>query len=301
MISSTAHRSLSSTLPAELVTDASFSEFELLSANDVQAIILSSAKKSCLLDPIPTTLLVEHLNELLPSITRMINLSLSTGHFPDSWKLAIVRPPLKEAGLEPVPKNYRPVSNLQYTSKLVDTVVAKQLHKHLSSNNLLPVYQSAYRHHHSTETALLKVVNDMLLNMDEQRVTLLLLLDLSAAFDTVDHGTLLRRLKNSFGIQGKVLSWFQSYLSGRSQVISVHSALSRRFNLDCGVPQGSCLGPLLFTLYTSRLFQIVQAHLPYVHCFADDTQLYISFCPNDAINELSSLNAMESCVDDIRS
>ena len=93
--------------------------------------------------------------------------------------------------------------------------------------------------------------------LDKQRMTLLLLLDLSAAFDTVDYGTLLRRLKNSFGIQGKVFSWFQSYLSGRSQCISVLSAFSRRFNLDCGVPQGSCLGPLLFTLYTSRLFQIV--------------------------------------------
>ena len=116
MISSTAHRSSSSsTLPAELVTDASFPEFELLSTNDVQAIILSSAKKSCLLDPIPTTLLVEHLNKLLPSITRMINLSLSTGHFPESKKLAIVQPLLKKAGLEPVPKNYRPVSNSQYT------------------------------------------------------------------------------------------------------------------------------------------------------------------------------------------
>ena len=136
MISSTANRSLSSTLPAELVTDVSFSELELLSANYVQSIIMSSAKKSCLLDPIPTTLLVEHLNELLPSITRMINLSLSTGHFPDSWKLAVVRPLLKKA----VHKNYRPLmSNLQYTSKLVETVVAKQLYKHLPSNNLLPL------------------------------------------------------------------------------------------------------------------------------------------------------------------
>lgn len=123
MISSTANRSLSSTLPAELVTDVSFSELELLSANYVQSIILSSAKKSCLLDPIPTTLLVEHLNEILSSITRMINLSLSTGHIPDSWKLAVVRPLLKKAGLEPVPKNYSLVSNLQYTSMLVETVL----------------------------------------------------------------------------------------------------------------------------------------------------------------------------------
>lgn len=171
MISSTAHRSLSSTLPAELVTDASFSEFKLLSANDVKAIILSSAKGSYLLDPIPITLLVKHRIELLPSITRMINLSLSTGHFLNFWKLAVVRPLHKKAGFEPVPKNYRPVSNLQYTSKLVETVVAKQLRKHLSWNNLLPVYQSAYRCHRSTETALLRVVNDILLNTDNQRVT----------------------------------------------------------------------------------------------------------------------------------
>ncbi|PFX28126.1 hypothetical protein AWC38_SpisGene7167 [Stylophora pistillata] len=107
MISSTAHRSSSSTLPAEFVTDASFSEFELKSTNDEQAITLSSAKKSCLLDPIPTTLLVEHLDVLLPTITRMINLSLSTGHFPDSWKLAIVRPLLKKAEQSYVDNRYK--------------------------------------------------------------------------------------------------------------------------------------------------------------------------------------------------
>lgn len=225
MASSTAHRSLSSTLPTEWVTDASFSEFELLSANHVYKQLFCHLQRSPVyLTRFQLHILVEHLNELLSSIyTIMINLSPSTGHFPDSWKLAVVRPLLKKAGLERVPKNYRPVSNLQYTSKLVETVVAQQLHKHLSSNNLLP----PYRHQHSIETALLKVVNDILLNMDNQRVTLLLLLDLSAALDTVDYSTLLRRLKNSFDIQGKVLSWFQSYLSGRSQCISVHSALSR--------------------------------------------------------------------------
>ena len=153
---------------------------------------------SPLLDPIPTTLLVKHLEELLPSVTRIINLSLDTGYFTDHWKLALVRPLLKKDGLEPVLKNYRPVSNLQYISKLVETVVVRQLQKYLSSNNLFPVYQSAYRHHHSTETALLKVVNDILLNMDKQRVTLLLLVDLSAAFDTVEHDTLLCKTPSVF-------------------------------------------------------------------------------------------------------
>ena len=175
------------TLPVESVTDVSFPEFNLLSESEVRATVLSSTKKSCPLDPIPTTLLVKHIDELLPSVTRIINLSLDTGYFPDHWKLALLRPLLKKDGLEPVLKNYRPVSNLRYISKLVETVVAMQLQKYLSSNNLFPVYQLAYRHHHSTETALLKVVNDILINMDKQRVALLLLPDLSAAFDTVEH------------------------------------------------------------------------------------------------------------------
>ena len=157
-IISTSHQS-ANVLPAESVTDVSFSEFNLLSQCEVRATILSSIEKSCPLDPIPTTLLVKHLEELLPSDTRIINLSLDTGYFTDQWKLALVRPLLKKDGLEPVLKNYRPVSNLQYISKLVETVVARQLQKYLSSNNLFPVYQSAYRHHHSKETALLKVVN----------------------------------------------------------------------------------------------------------------------------------------------
>ena len=129
--------------------------------------------------------------------------------------------------------------------------------------------------------------------MDKQCVTLLLLLDLSAAFDTVEHNTLLRRLQNSFGIQGKVLLWLKSYLSGRSQCISVNGSLSRIFNLECGVPQGSCLGSLLFMLYTSRLFDIIKTHLPEVHCSADDTQLYLSFSPSNAINQLSAISAMD--------
>ena len=136
------------------------------------------------------------------------------------------------------------MSNLAYASKIVETAVAKQLQHYLFSNDLFPVLQSAYRHKHSIETALLKVTNDILLNMNDQRVTLLLLLDLSVAFDTVDHDTLLHRLRFTFGINGKVPSWFLSYLSGRSQQIAFNEALSAEFELQCAVPQGSCLGPL---------------------------------------------------------
>jgi len=193
------------------------------------------------------------------------------------------------------------VSNLAFISKLVETVVAKQLQYYLNCNNLLPVFQSAYRQNHSTETALLKVMNDILLNMKNQRVTLLILLDLSAAFDTVDHDTMLRRLEHSFGIQGKGLSWFASYLSGRSQRIMINESLSKPFNLEWGVPQGSCLGPLLFTLYTSKLFETIKFHLPMIHCYADDSQVYISFSPNDRAEQLAVLKSMEDCIRDIRS
>ena len=135
-IISTSHQSPNA-LPVESVTDVSFPEFNLLSKSEVRATILSS-KKSCPLDPIPITILVKHLDELLPSVTRIINLSLDTGYFPDHWKLALVRPLLKKDGLVPVLKHYRPVSNLKYISKLVETVVARQLQKYLSSNNLFP-------------------------------------------------------------------------------------------------------------------------------------------------------------------
>ena len=110
---------------------------------------------------------------------------LDSGYFPHTWKCALVRPLLKKDGLPPVFKNFRPVSNLAFISKLVETVVAKQLQHYLNCNNLFPVFQSAYRQNHSTETALLKVMNDILLNMNNQCVTLLILQDLSAAFDTI--------------------------------------------------------------------------------------------------------------------
>ena len=167
-------------------------------------------------------------------------------------------------------------------------------------NYLFPPFQSAYRPHHSTETALLKGKKDILMNMDRQCVTLLVLLDLSAAFDTVDHAILIDRLSTEFGVTGPVLNWFTSYLSNRSQRVSIDGVLSEKVNLNCGVPQGSCLGPLLFVIYSSKLFQIIEKHLPNVHCYADDTQLYLAFKPGNDTDEVAALRALESCIADIR-
>ena len=128
-----------------------------------------------------------------------------------------------------------------------------QTQEHLVRSELYPTLQSAYRAGHSTETALVKLHNDILLNMDNQRVTLLVLLHLSSAFDTVDHEVLIRRLAITFGIADTALQWFRSYLAGRSQRVLLNGSFSEDFSLPHGVPQGSCLGPLLFTIYASKL------------------------------------------------
>ena len=144
----------------------------------------------------------------------------------------------------------------------------------MTTNDLHMPLQSTCKQNHSTESALLKVKNDILLNMEVQKVTSSVLLDHSAAFDTVRHDTLLYCLKSRFGVDGKALEWFASYLADRTQRVTVNDGLSSAFPLRQGVPQGSCLGPLLFTVYTSKLFDIVNKYLPSVHCYAGDTQLY---------------------------
>ena len=199
-------------------------------------------------------------------------------------------------------KNLRPVSNLQFVSKVTERAVFDQLHKHLEDNDLYPVFQPAYIRQHSTETALLRIFKDILQNQDiiEQHVTLLVLLDLSSAFDTVDHDIMIRRLEMSFGITGTALQWLRSYLPGRSQHVIVNGERSESLNLPFGVPQGSCLGPLLFTLYSSKFFEVIKPHLPEAHAYADDSQLYLPFKPNNEVSESEAVKSMEFCIRAIR-
>lgn len=222
---------------------------------------------------------------------------MSTGIFPDAWKHALVVPLLKKPGADPIPKNYRPVSNLQYISKLAEKAVAKQLSLHCDTSFPLPTHQSAYRAGFSTETALLKVQSDILLNMDQQKVTQLVLIDLSSAFDTVDHSILLNTMQNSFGITETALSWFTSYLESRSQSIIIDSVTSDAFQLDKGVPQGSCLGPILFTEYASPLFDVIMQNRQHAHGYADDHQIYNGFQPSCMV---PAIKDMELCMDNIR-
>jgi hypothetical protein len=170
-----------------------FSDFQLLTEDDVNSLVQQSAKKSCSLDPMPTSLVVKCLDELLPTITCLVNLSLSSGKFADDWKKALVNPLLQKDNLNLELCNLRPISNLQFISKLTERAVFDQMHNHMMRFDLYPTLQSAYRQGPITETALLRLHNDILLNMDKKHVTLVVFLDLSAAFDTVDHEILISR------------------------------------------------------------------------------------------------------------
>ncbi|CAB4000182.1 Hypothetical predicted protein [Paramuricea clavata] len=149
-------------------------------------LIKECGKKNSAVDPMPTSLVIDLNDVLLPTITKIINLSLDSGTFADVWKCALVHPLLKTVGVDPLFVNCRPISHLQYISKLTEKVLFSQTHSHMMAHSLYPELQSSYRRHHGTETALLKVTNNILLKMNTQEVTLLVTLDLSSAFDTVN-------------------------------------------------------------------------------------------------------------------
>ena len=189
------------------------------------------------------------------------------------------------------------MSNLSFLSKILEKVVLRQLLNHLLTNNLFNSHQSAYRAGHSTETALLKIVNDLLSALDEDKVSLLFLFDLSAAFGTIDHSILLSRLSYSFGISDTVLAWFTSCLTDSTQTISVNGSKALPAPLLYGFPQGSVLGPILFVLYTQPLSKIIQHRSLYHPIFSDDNQLDIS--ANLAqLQEI--IRTSQSCISDVQ-
>jgi hypothetical protein len=277
------------------LTDIHFSMFMPLATEDVRKLILKAKPTTSALDPAPTKFVLEFLEILLPVFERMINLSLSTGVVPRAFKTASVIPLLKKPGLDPdVLGNYRPVSNLPFVSKILERAVSDQLSEHLRLGNMYAKFQSAYRPSHSTETALVRVVNDLLSFIDSGDCAILVCLDLSAAFDTIDHSLLLSRLRDDVKLSDTVLSWFSSYLLDRSQCVQVNTCFSAESPLLCGVPQGSVLGPILFSLYTKPLSDLISTFSVDHHFFADDSELY-SKIPVDPDAALLAIQNVEKC------
>ena len=184
-----------------------------------------------MLDPIPAWILNKCIKELTPVLTTICNLSLACAEFSDSLKLAFVTPLIKKLTLDcEILKNYRPVSNLSFISKLIERIVCSQFIEHLKANGLQELYQSAYKQFHSTETALLRVHNDLLNSVDKSGGAILVLLDLSAAFDTIDHDKLLNLLNVSFGVKYSALKWIKSYLSNRKQSVLINGKKSEELH-----------------------------------------------------------------------
>ena len=200
-------------------------EFIPLSVADVVHLAKDFPTKACV--PDPTWLVKDFVQLLAPYLTNLSNKSLPQGCFPEMFRLTEVTPILKTSTLDPsVLSSYRSILNLPFVSKVLERAVNERMSPHLQSNELLPENQSAYRRSHSTETALLEVTSDAMIAGDKGKLTLLGMLDLSAAFDCVDHGILPERLEKSFGFSRVVLDRMRSYLVGRRQYVRYNGSTS---------------------------------------------------------------------------
>jgi hypothetical protein len=270
-------------------------ELPLVSEEEIHRIIACSNKTSPL-DSLPMWLLRKCLRGLLPALTILVNRSLDTG-MPMRYKHSIISPKLKKgANDQNELSSYRPVSNLSSFSKIIEKAVASRLTTHLKLCNAYDHQQFAYRRHHSCESAVTNVLDTALYSADSGDITILTLLDLSSAFDTVNHTLLLTRLHNS-GVRGNALAWFRSYLTPRTFSIRIGSAVTDPLPIHCGVPQGSVLGPLLFLVYIRDLGAIIKQHgLQYV-VYADDVQLFTTTPPSAAAQ---AIHRMEVCIEAVK-
>ena len=272
-------------------------KFEKLSMRDFERILKRIKITYCENDPCPISDIhnAENYSKIKDLYLEITNKSLEHSEFPKSEKLACIKPGYKGKGDKNSLNSYRPISNLSFLSKIIEFAVHEQSWSHLSSQKIIPEEQSAYRENHSTETTNCAIMNDMIEITRNGDCGILIMLDLSAAFDTVDHDYLLEDLK-TVGFEEDALRWYESYLRDREVTVIIEKSRSITKKLTKGVPQGSVLGPMLFSIYTRELAWILKRHDIKYKLYADDTQFYI---PAKSIQDAE--RKIESIMKDIKS
>jgi hypothetical protein len=283
--------SFESFLPSDAECAACFA-FSEVDESDIYAAVSMLKNKAPGEDGISKRLIEDALPIIVHPLKRIFNASLTNGTFPAVWKHAVLTL-IYKSGDKDKPVSYRPISLLSLFGKILELIASWKLRGFLEDQNRFPVSQSGFRRQHSTETALMKLFSAMSSSLDQQKVFMLLSLDFSKAFDTVDHIILVRKLE-FHGIRGTALAWFRSFLSGRTQQIIVNGSRSRKFNVTTGVPQGAILSPLLFTLFTSDL-PLALKHCTH-YAYADDTQLAYCAEPRDMHFAVAKMEQDFACI-----
>ena len=263
------------------------SSFRPADIDELKEIIYENTVKTThVLDPLPKKQMSKCIDVLLPHLLDLVNSSLSTGNI-DGIKYAHVKPLLKKIGLDVSEfPSFRSISTLSYISKLIERVVSRRLDEHMTANNLHINSQHGYKSNHSTETLLLKFLNDILVAIDRNRGVVVLLIDLSSAFDTVQHDILLKILEESIHIKGIALQWFRSFLSGRTQSVVINGVVSDWLAVLCGVPAGSVLGPILFNIYCRHIDGVFKQCGFTSASYADDNSACKTFAVFNQYNTL---------------
>ena len=226
------------------------------------------------------------------SLTILFNMSLSNGEIPNEWKKARVTPVYKNKGSKQDPNNFRPISGIGHIPKLFEKLVDSQLREYLQSHSFITHSQSAFMKLHSTQTSLHNVIEYVLDNINENEINDICMFDLAKCFDTVDHKLLFLKL-SKYGLNGTELQWFTNYLNERTQVVTINSKMSNTKLIDKGVPQGSILGPLLFTIFLNDFPSCLSN--AFCNIFADDTMIGVS---DKSITEIQQLlqNAVNEAI-----
>ena len=207
--------------------------------------IISSLKDSAAgCDGIKPTVLKAVKHEILQPLVSLVNMSLKQGIFPDALKTAVINPVHKK-GVKSDVRNYRPISVLNVISKVFERIIRNRLLSYLNRHQILYKNHCGFRKHHSTDLAIQTVVDSILEALDKKMSVIGVFMDLSKAFDTINHSILLYKLSH-YGIHGAALDWFKSFLHKRQQMVEYNNVMSEKIDVLCGVPQGSILGPILF-------------------------------------------------------